>query len=131
MMVFRDTCTIHIKMRNFTVRINLTKEPERDDIIYFKRTDNPDVIMVTYAPGQSRSSYTFYSTVDKTDEYVWDMLRSLELDTDPFYKIQVTPNSAPAIIYEIADLSQRAVRSLIHTSIMRALQTEVENESSN
>ena len=118
-------------MRGFTVRINLTKEPERDDIIYFNRTNNPDVIAITNAPGESRSTFTFYSSMAKTDEYVWDLLRSLSLDTDPFLKIQITPKTGPAIIYEISDLADRSTRSLIHNTVMYALQASRENESSN
>lgn len=119
-------------MRRFSARINLTKEPERDDIVYFKRTDNPDLIVVTYHPGESRStSYTFYATLSKVEDYIWNLLRSLDLDTDPFQKIQVTPKTGPAIIYEISDLSDSRTRNLIHSTIMYALETNVENESSN
>ena len=119
-------------MRNFTVRVNLTKEPSRDDIIYFKRTDNPDVIVVTYQPGESRAtSYTFYATMTKADEYMWNLLRSLELDTDPFHKIQITPKTGPAIIYEISDLAESRVRNLIHSTVIYALEANVENEYTN
>jgi hypothetical protein len=98
-----------------------------DDVIIISQ--HPDVAglyRVVYRPGEfARSSYVFVSSYIEVMNYVSDIIRSLDWDVDPFYRLQVSTSMHPSIIYDVADLGCDRNRRRVEDMIATALRTPV------
>lgn len=103
-----------------TAALFLQKSGQKDDIIQFERSANPNQIHVTYHDGNSRrhpTVFRFSIPAHAVSDYVSDILFGLRHDMEPFEYIQVTTAIGPSILYHVADISDPDIRSNIRTTV--------------
>jgi hypothetical protein len=78
-----------------------------DDRIDFIRGEHAtETMRVRYTPGDSHygSVYVFTLSRSGVRRYLGNLFQSLQLDMDPWEKVQISPVSGPSIIYHVSDL---------------------------
>lgn len=100
-----------------------------DDRIDFIRGDRAtETMRVRYAPGDSvtGTAYTFILTRSGVRRYLGNMFRSLQMDLDPWEKIQISPITGPSILFHVTDLG--TAEEIIMDTIDGLLYTDVTRE---
>jgi hypothetical protein len=80
-----------------------------DDRIDFIRGEHASETMrVRYTPGDSDrgSVYVFILSRGGVRRYLGNIFQSLQLDMDPWEKVQISPVTGPSIIYHVSDLAE-------------------------
>jgi hypothetical protein len=100
----------------------VTKAGEQDEIIQIGGWTVPDMYEVTYTPSDlKRTKYRFYLDRSSCDDYVYNLLKLLSLDSKPFHEIQISTRIAPSVVFDIGDLNDTFTRKLIEDTIRDAL----------
>lgn len=99
------------------------REDDRIDFIRGERAT--ETMRVRYAPGDSRSrtAYTFILTRAGVRRYLGNMFQSLQMDLDPWEKVQISPVTGPSIIFHVSDLE--SAEEIIMDTIDGLLYTDV------
>ena len=106
----------------------IAKDDRADDKMEFFRSERASETMrVKYSPGdsQSGSTYTFILSREGVRRYLGNIFRSLQLDMDPWEKVQISPVTGPSIMFHIGDLDDAeemimdTIDSLLYTDVMR------------
>ena len=105
--------------------IYLQKEGSRDDIIRIARSETDTMFTLEYAPGDLDTKYTTLMDRSRVSRYVRDLLVSLTMDTSPFDNIQVSTKIYPSIVYNISDLNDLDLCSVVEDSILSVLDVPV------
>lgn len=100
------------------------REDDRIDFIRGERAT--ETMRVRYAPGDSKSktAYTFILTRSGVRRYLGNMFQSLQMDLDPWEKVQISPVTGPSIIFHISDLENAekiimdTIDSLLHMDVV-------------
>lgn len=108
------------------VTIFLTTQNEGDDIIRISHDDAyRSVNAIEYRANDVSSSYKFYLSETATMDYLSDIFKSLDRDTDPFINVQVSTVMHPSIMYDVNDLADNDVRWQLEDMILMALRTKI------
>ena len=92
-----------------------------DDELYF------EMVRIVYTPGDHvKKSNEFSLTRQQVLSYVSTILRSMESDSDPFEKVQISTAIHPSVIYSVADVSETHTRHLIEDMVCDAVRANVE-----
>ncbi len=115
---------------NNRVTIFLTRKGDdrttRDDVIsVWENATTPAVFTVKYRPGDGDRTRMFYMCEKETMSYLSSMFKSLDYDTDPFDKIQITTAIHPSIIYDVAAVADAQVRYAMEDMIEDSLHTKI------
>uniref|UniRef100_A0A6C0F487 Uncharacterized protein n=1 Tax=viral metagenome TaxID=1070528 RepID=A0A6C0F487_9ZZZZ len=105
----------------------IAKDNRADDRIDFERGEHAtETMRVKYSPGESasRTTYTFVLSRSGVRRYLGNMFQSLQLDQDPWEKVQISPATGPSIIYHVGDLE--TAEEVIMDTIDSLLYTDVE-----
>jgi len=110
-----------------TVTLLLTKRNQRDNKISIKRdSDYHGMFEVRYQPHEvDVNAHKFYLSESEVYYYIVDVLRSLDVDNDPFESLQVMTPTHPSIMYTVADIGDCCVRTNILDIIRMSLRTRV------
>jgi hypothetical protein len=99
-----------------------------DDTIRICETeDSRDLFIVTYRTPDYVNRKRFIATEHRVLDYVEDIVRSLQHDTDPFEFFQVSTVIHPSIMYHVSDLDSPVTRELVINMIRTAMRTDVES----
>lgn len=83
----------------------IAHDNRKDDRITFSRsTNSSNPFSVVYQAGDIPTKYNFTLTRGGVRTYLGNLFRALQLDQDPWEKVQITPATGPAIIYHVNDL---------------------------
>jgi len=112
------------------VTIFLTRKNDdattKDDIISIsKRADNCVAFTIKYRPGDGSQTRIFYLGETDTMTYLSSIFKSLDYDTDPFDKVQVTTAIHPSIIYDVPVLADDDIRYRVEDMILTAMRAQV------
>jgi len=106
----------------------IAKDDRADDRIDFDRSERAtETMRVKYSPGESSrgTTYTFILAREGVRRYLGNMFQSLQLDQDPWEKVQISPVNGPSIIFHVGDLGQAeegirdTIDSLLYTDVIR------------
>jgi hypothetical protein len=100
-----------------------------DDKFEFIRGERAaETMRVRYTPGDSQhgSVYNFILTREGVRRYLGNIFQSLQLDQDPWEKVQISPVSGPSIVYHVGDLAD--AEELIMDTIDSLLYLDVSRE---
>jgi len=101
----------------------------QDDRIDFVRGEHAtETMRVRYIPGDSeyRSVYNFTLSRSGVRRYLGNLFQSLQMDQDPWEKVQISPVNGPSIMYHVSDLND--AEDIIMESIDTLLYTDVGRE---
>jgi hypothetical protein len=117
-------------MNLLTVWLISNDESREDDKIEFDRsTSAHSNIDVTYTPATTSTSvhtYSFTVTREGARRYLGNLFQSLQMDLDPWDKVQITPATGPAIMYHVSDLD--SAEDVIMSTVDELLYTDVYRE---
>lgn len=96
---------------------------DRIDII--RGSHVAETMRVRYTPGESRSgtTYTFVLTRSGVRRYIGNLFQALQMDLDPWEKVQISPVIGPSILFHVGDLGSAedvimdTVDSLLYTDV--------------
>ena len=106
----------------------IAKDNRADDRIDFIRGEHAtETMRVKYSPGESASgtTYTFVLAREGVRRYLGNLFQSMQLDQDPWEKVQISPVTGPSIIYHVGDLETAeevimdTIDSLLYTDVTR------------
>lgn len=98
-----------------------------DDKIEFIRGERAEeTLRVEYSPGESRTKYVFILSRSGVRRYLGNLFQSLQLDQDPWEKVQISPVTGPSIMYHVSDLND--AEDIIMETIDGLLYTDVARE---
>ena len=104
-----------------------TTSSEDDIISIFESPDYSEMYRIVYKPGEFKDKRNqFYLSRHLLQDYISDVLKSLNSDSDPFEYIQVSTAQHPSVLYHIGDLQRTETRHLIEDMIMAAARTPVD-----
>lgn len=112
---------------NIKVLIFLTRNQclNKDDVLTVFQKNDTHFLTVKYRPGDGSRIRSFDMSERETMTYLSDIFKSLEYDTDPFDKIQLTTSIHPSVLYEVATLGDKDVRYRMEDMIQDALRANV------
>ena len=103
----------------------IASDNRKDDRITFDRgSSSMAPLTVCYKPGDIKTTYNFKLTRGGVRTYLGNLFRSLQLDQDPWEKVQISPANGPAIMYHINDLAD--AEDLVMGSIDTVLYADME-----
>lgn len=100
----------------------------RDEKIEFLRGEHAsETLRVRYTPSDSAtgSTYVFILTRSGVRRYLGNLFQSLQMDLDPWEKVQISPVTGPSIIFHVSDLENAeeiimdTIDSLLYTDVTR------------
>ena len=106
----------------------IAKDDRSDDRINFERGERAtETIHVKYSPGESArgTTYTFILAREGVRRYLGNLFQSLQMDQDPWEKVQISPVTGPSIIFHVGDLEDaedvimETIDSLLYTDVTR------------
>lgn len=98
-----------------------------DDIIKISECSaSHHLFGVTYRAPDYANRKRFVLSESRVIDYVEDILRSLQHDSDPFEFVQISTPIHPSILYHVSDMDNSATRDLVITMIRMAMRADVE-----
>lgn len=98
-----------------------------DDVIrIYENQRYPELYQIVYSTPEWKKEVRFHMGRHLVGNYINDLLKSLNYDTDPFEYIQVSTSIHPSIMYHISDLENSDVRHLIEDMVATAIRTPIE-----
>lgn len=115
------------QMVNLVTLFVIRFREEGDDVIKILNTPVPDMFEVRYetADGSTAPEYRGYMSRTRVVDYVRTLVRALPEDVDPFWRLQVSSNLHPSILYEIPDLSDNDNVNTIVNIVDQAVSSHV------
>lgn len=112
------------------VTIFLTRKNDdatsKDDVISIhRRADICTAFTIKYRPGDGAQTRVFNMSETDTMTYVSSIFKSLDYDTDPFDKVQITTAIHPSIIYDVPALADSDIRYRVEDMILNTLQARI------
>jgi len=98
-----------------------------DDVIRIYENDRySELYQITYSTPEWKKEVRFHMGRHLVVNYISDLLKSLNHDTDPFEYIQVSTTIHPSVMYHISDLEKSDVRHLIEDMVTTAIRTPIQ-----
>jgi hypothetical protein len=111
--------TLYIQRRNGT--------SSNDDVIRIYENDRySELYQIVYSTPEWKKEVRFHMGRHLITNYIGDLLKSFNHDTDPFDYIQISTSIHPSVMYHISDLGNPEVRHLIEDMVYTAIRTPIE-----
>lgn len=92
---------------------------EPDDVIRVRRVGSSEVRLL-YQNGEDQTRATFTTSRDGAFGYLWTLLYTISIDTDPFRYVQLTGIGFPSVMYSISELDPNSPTWTTMITILRS-----------